>query len=149
MCVLHRSMIAHMTTVHVGRMFDDLHDDYDRFFAYGPGAMCWSNEDGRRTLWFLAPRVENGSLVTPPETDTHTYGVHAREFGDEPAIVRGPRNFDVARIFTHTNGLDWCVPGDVVGWDGDLVRPTFNPSIWLNDRRGWHGFIRRGNLYDA
>ena len=37
----------------------------------------------------------------------------------------------------------------ISGWDGNLERPTFNPSIWLHDRKGWHGFIREGDLVDA
>ena len=102
-----------------GRMFADMFEDYDAFFVYGPGAMCWSkDEESRRTLWFLAPSM------------------------------RG-RRFDTARIYTETDGKDWCSPGSVQGWDGNIEKPTFNPSIWLHDRKGWHGWITAGNLVTA
>ena len=100
-------------------MFRDLRADYDAFFAYGVGAMCWSARNDERALVFLAPDVEHGG------------------------------RFICARILTSTDGRDWTKPGPVKGWDGDIEHPTFTPSIWLSDRSGWHGFIRRGDLYDA
>ena len=102
-----------------GKMFREA--DYDPFFAYGPGAMMWSEDkEGRRQLWFLAPPDPGSS-----------------------------QRFATARIYTNSNGKDWCVPGDVNGWDGNEERPTLHPSIWLHDRRGWHGFVREGNLHTA
>ena len=93
-------------------MFQDLHADYDAFFEYGIGAMCWRfDPEDRRMLYFIAPG-----------------------------------NYGVSRIYTKRSETDWTVPGDVDGWDGNLERPTFQPSIWLIDRKGWHGFIREGNL---
>ena len=100
-------------------MFRDLQTDYDAFFAYGIGAMCWAHMEEPLSLWFLAP-------------------CSMSEKGWEPA-----------RILTMTDGKDWTVPGDVSGWDGNIERPTFDPSIWLSDRKGWHGYIQDGNLVDA
>ena len=100
-------------------MFLDLHEDYDAFFAYGLGAMCWRRRHDQRALFFLAP--------------CHN------------ALVR----FEGALILTMTDGSDWTVPGDVNGWDGNIKSPTFHPSIWLGDRMGWHGFIQEGDLVDA
>ena len=60
-----------------------------------------------------------------------------------------PKGYELAAIFTKTDGKDWCVPGDVNGWDDNEERPTFTPSIWLRNKNGWHGFIRGGNLEDA
>ena len=57
--------------------------------------------------------------------------------------------FNMGRIYTMTDGKDWTHPGDISGWDGNIERPTFNPSIWLSDRKGWHGYIQDGNLVDA
>ena len=97
-----------------GKMFSDTLADYDAFFEFGPGAMCWSaDEQNRRTLWFIAPD-----------------GV-------------------TARIYANRSKDDWAVPGDVIGWDGDISRPTFTPSIWLNNKKGWHGFIQKGDMVSA
>lgn len=104
-----------------GRMFRDLHADYDAFFDYGPGAMVWErDEEGRRVLFFLAP-----------------------------PCAESRSRFDTARIYCERSENDWARPGPVSGWDGDEARPTFEPSIWLLECRGWHGFIRRGDLYTA
>ena len=101
-------------------MFRDLHDDYHAFFDYGIGAMCWRvDEDGTRFLVFLAP--------------------------DDLC----PSGYTVVRIRVMTDGKDWTHPGPVSGWDGNLERPTFNPSIWVANKKGWHGYIRDGNLVDA
>lgn len=102
---------------------------YDAFFEYGVGAMAWGQEkdaDGvtRRVFYFLAPYVG--------EPTDHPFG-----------------RFECARIYTMTDGQDWCNPGPVNGWDGNEERPTFNPSIWLRDREGWHGFIQNGVLVTA
>ena len=104
---------------HPGKMFLDLGKDYNAFFDFGVGAMCWRKDtEGRRILYFLAPSLSDA-------------------------------RFDGARIYTMTDGQDWTHPGAVKGWDGNVERPTFNPSIWLSDKEGWHGFIRDGNLIDA
>lgn len=101
-------------------MFRNISDDYDAFFEYGVGAMCWLfDKEGRRKLLFLAPD-------TGAENITGSICVE---------------------IYTETNGQDWKIHGDVQGWDGNLERPTFNPSIWLLDRKGWHGYIRNGDLH--
>ena len=100
-------------------MFFDLHEDYDPFFAYGLGAMCWRRRHDQRALFFLAP-YHNELL-----------------------------RFEGALILTMTDGSDWTVPGDVIGWDGNIKSPTFHPSIWLGDRKGWHGYIQDGDLVDA
>lgn len=106
--------------IHPGFMFRDAIADYETFFDYGIGAMCWSfDAEARRELYFLAPCPD------------------------------APRGFEVARILTMTDGKGWTHPGAVSGWDGNLERPTFTPSIWLRNRSGWHGFIRNGNLEDA
>ena len=103
-----------------GRMFRDGFEDYQAFFNYGAGAMCWSkDEEGRRVLWFLAPNVT---------------GFHRP---------------DLARIYMKRSATDWCQPGDVDAWDGNLECPTLQGSIWLHDRRGWHGWITDGNLVTA
>ena len=104
-----------------GRVFPSLWEHYDAFFAYGPGAMAWEEDkEGRRVLYFLAP--------------------------PRPGWVC---RFETARIHTETDGKDWTNPGPVKGWDGNIERPTFSPSIWLSDRKGWHGFIRNGDLHSA
>ena len=59
------------------------------------------------------------------------------------------REFIGARIFALHAENNWCKPGNVSGWDGDLDQPTFNPSIWLHDKKGWHGYIRYGCLVTA
>ena len=102
-----------------GRMFRDLAEDYDAFFDYGVGAMCWVRRHEQRALYFLAP--------CPP----------------------ADRGFAGAMILTMTDGEDWTVPGSVSGWDGNLEQPTFHPSIWLDDCKGWHGYITAGDLIDA
>ena len=110
-----------MNDVYPGRTFRDLHEDYDAFFEYGIGAMRWRlDKAGRRKLIFIAPEID-------PEP------------GRKPGIC--------TEIYTMTDGEDWKVPGPVQGWDGNLERPTFNPSIWLLDRKGWHGFIKNGDLH--
>ena len=105
-----------------GRMFSHREDpEGDAFFDYGIGAMQWGKDsEGRRVLWFLAPSVEEDS--------------------------DGP---ELARIYTMNDGKNWSHPGNVVGWDGNEDRPTFNPSIWLRDRQGWHGWIKNRNLVTA
>ena len=100
-------------------MFQDLQEDYNAFFDYGLGAMCWRRRYAQRALYFLAP--------------CHN------------ALLR----FEGAMILTMMDGTDWTHPGDVSGWDGNIERPTFHPSIWLGDRMGWHGFIQAGDLVDA
>lgn len=106
-----------------GRLFRNLHEDYQAFFDYGPGAMCWATEEGHRVLWFLA---------LPP--------------ADNPRGVR----FEVARIYPAGHAENnWAAPGPRNGWDGNVERPTLHPSIWLNDRRGWHGWIKGGDLETA
>ena len=103
-----------------GRMFRDIAEDYDAFYSYGVGAMCWNlgHQNNRRALYFLAP-------------------------------CDSLRGSETARILTMTDGKDWTHPGSVSGWDGNPEQPTFHPSIWLRDRKGWHGYIRAGNLIDA
>ena len=101
-------------------MVRDLHEDYDAFYAHGIGAMCWCTEEGRRVLYFLAPPTGYPNM-----------------------------KFNMGRIYTMTDGQDWTNPGDVSGWDGNIERPTFHPSIWLSDKRGWHGYLTAGNLIDA
>ena len=100
-------------------MVPDLHEDYDAFYAHGIGAMCWRRRHEQRALYFLAP------------------------------CQHSSRGFTGATILTMTDGKYWTTPGDVSGWDGNLERPTFDPSIWLRDRKGWHGFIQDGDLVDA
>ena len=100
--------------VFTGRMFRDPSVD---FYAYGVGAMFWSEHDGHRVLWLLAP-----------ETDGR---------------------YSPARIFVMHEAKNWAKPGNVSGWDGNLERPTFKPSIWLHDKKGWHGYIRNGDLVTA
>ena len=103
-------------------MFQHREDPFgDAFFAYGIGAMQWEVDgEGRRVLWFLAPAVGGES--------------------DRP---------ELARIYTMNDGKNWCEPGSVNGWDGNEDRPTFNPSIWLLDKQGWHGWIKNGDLVTA
>ena len=104
-------------------MFRDNLADYDAFFDYGIGAMCWTRDaEGRRMLLFIAPH--------------------------EPEIEGCP-HWIVTRIYTRTDGKNWKEPGDVEGWDGNLETPTFSPSMWLLDREGWHGFIQNGDLVTA
>lgn len=106
--------------IYPGRMFSDGVLDYDAFFDYGIGAMCWSKDDeGRRTLIFLAPTIS------------------------------GRRKWICSEIYTLTDGKDWKTPGPIKGWDGNLEAPTFSPSIWLLNRAGWHGYIEQGNLRTA
>ena len=94
--------------------------DYQAMTAYGIGAMCWRIDgEGDRWLQFVAPN---------------------------PARKSG---WMIAAIRTMRSAHDWGIKGDVNGWDGNLEKPTFNPSIWLCDREGWHGFIRNGDLIDA
>ena len=108
--------------IHHGRMLSDTKEDYDAFYACGVGAMFWRFDEGCRVLYFLAP----------------------------PVGYKNPEvKFCMGRIYTMTDGKDWTVPGEVNGWDGNVERPTFHPSIWLRDRKGWHGFIRDGDLHDA
>ena len=111
-----------MAEIIKGCMFDDLARDYHAFFQYGPGAMRWSFDEGRRVLRFLAPPVGR----------TNPWA-----------------RFETARIFCRRSATDWSQPGEVLGWDGNVVKPTFNPSIWLYDRKGWHGWIQRGDLVTA
>lgn len=113
-----------MRSVQAGRLGEvfkgKVVSDYDEFFKYGIGAMQWSRDnEGRRVLWFLAPDIT------------------------------GRAKFEVARIYTETDGEFWNNPGTVEGWDGNEERPTFDPSIWLLDKKGWHGFIRNGDLVTA
>ena len=49
---------------------------------------------------------------------------------------------------SHEEG-HWTTPGDVNGWDGNEDLPTFNPSIWVNNRKGWHRFLQRVQLVEA
>lgn len=108
--------------VYPGKMVRDLAEDYDAFFAYGIGAMCWSIDEGLRVLYFMAPPTgyKNGGV-----------------------------KFTLGRIYTMRSEGNRAVPGNVNGWDGNLERPTFEPSIWLLGRKGWHGYIRNGDLVDA
>ena len=104
-----------------GRMFSEKDPGFD---SHGIGAMCWSfDEDGTRVLWFIAPRV--------------------------PPIPGRQRQQEYARLYTTRDDKLWRKGGPIKGWDGNEERPTFTPSIWLNDKKGWHGFIRAGNLSDA
>ena len=92
----------------------------DAFFDHGVGAMEWEvDKEGRRALWFLAPDVT------------------------------GKRRWTLARIYMNRSATDWAVPGDVEGWDGNLERPTLHGSVWLRDKKGWHGFIKDGELVTA
>ena len=110
-------------------MFPSLGTHYDEFFAHGVGAMTWTHDiEGRRQLVFLAPAVG---------------------FDGEGMFAGSGMRFHGAKIYCETDGKDWTHPGDVRWWDGNLERPTFAPSIWLHDRKGWHGFIRAGDLHDA
>ena len=103
-------------------MFNNMAEDYDAFFEYGAGAMLWRfDEEGRRLLLFLAPDIGAENIT----------GTICSE------------------IYTETDGKNWKTPGPVRGWDGNLEQPTFNPSIWLLNREGWHGFIRNGDLVTA
>ena len=107
-----------------GRMFADRdpgNPNDPEFFAHGIGAMRWSVGPRYRWLEFLAPDVERASA------DGNV----------------------LACICTTTDGANWSCPGDVSGWDGNVEKPTFSPSIWLRDRKGWHGYIRNGDLYTA
>ena len=115
---------------YVGRLFGDLDvggfestAEYDAFFEYGVGAMCWKQDpEGRRQLLFYAPWPE--------------------------PYQNGVRGF-CTLIYCQTDGQDWKVPGPVNGWNGNAERPTFQPSLWLLDRQGWHGFIVDGDLVTA
>ena len=82
-----------------------------------------------------------------------TYGVGAMKWSYDPdgtrvLWFRAPDN-DCARIYTTRDDEYWCKGGRIVGWDGNVERPTFTPSIWLREKRGWHGFITNGDLHDA
>ena len=103
-----------------GRMLEC--GDWEGLHAHGVGAMFWDIVQGNRVLYFLAPPV-----------------------GDQNPECK----FHLGRIYTMTDGKDWTHPGDVSGWDGNLEQPTFTPSIWLRNRKGWHGYITAGNLVDA
>ena len=103
-----------------GRMFEC--GNWDDFYAHGVGAMFWDIVKGVRVLYFLAPPV-----------------------GEKNTECK----FSLGRIYAMTDGKDWTHQGSVSGWDGNLEQPTFTPSIWLNDRQGWHGWITKGNLIDA
>ena len=106
---------------HPGRMFEKRDPDFD---VYGIGAMCWSHdEDGTLVLFFIAPRI--------------------------PTIPGRERQQEYVRLYTTRDGENWRKGGPINGWDGNIDCPTFTPSIWLKDKKGWHGFIQDGNLVDA
>ena len=100
-------------------MFRSLAEDYNAFFDYGVGAMAWGKDSEGRRVLYF---------LAP----SHACG-----------------RFETCRIYAETNGEDWCIPGPVKGWDGNLEAPTFSPSIWILDRQGWHGYIKAGNLVNA
>ena len=53
-------------------------------------------------------------------------------------------------ILTNHAPGEWTEPGDVPGWDGNLIAPTFFPSINFKgseEEGSWHGWIRHGQLY--
>ena len=107
--------------IHRGRMFKEADQGFD---AYGVGAMCWSqDDDGTPVLWFIAPRI--------------------------PPMPGRQRQQEYARLYTTRDEELWRKGAPINGWDGNVERPTFTPSIWLNDKKGWHGFIRDGDLHDA
>ena len=111
---------------------DNWNEFYDEFFAWGPGAMAWDcDEEGRRVLWFIAPRVGEEDRKRPFRFRDRT-----------TSLPKG----DLACIYTERSAEHWSVPGDVKSWNGNLEYPTFVGSIWLYNKRGWHGFIRGGDL---
>ena len=91
----------------------------DDFFDFGIGAMEWGRDEHGRVLSFLAPDVT------------------------------GERPWEFARIYMMRSKEDWAVPGPVNGWDGNEGRPTLKGSVWLLDKKGWHGWIRNGDLVTA
>ena len=98
---------------------------YDELWTVGIGAYLWSDifqgDHGiNRALVLLIPDVPNRPNKAMP---VHLYPNH--EEGN------------------------WAAPGDVNGWDGNEEFPTFSPSIWVNNRRGWHGFLQCGQLVEA
>ena len=55
-----------------GKMFQDLPAEYQDFFEYGPGAMCWSKDlEGRRVLIFIVPPLRVVRVYT--DTDEHNW----------------------------------------------------------------------------
>ena len=99
------------------------------FYEYGIGAMHWVVLDsGNRGLWVIFPYKKQPS---------------------------GPfkTGWEVALIYCNHADNNWAKPGVCGGWDGNLERPTFKPSI-DNTCRGkfpdaWHGWIQGGDLKTA
>ena len=54
-----------------------------------------------------------------------------------------PGDRAITRIFTMAEQGNWSAPGHRSGWNGDLERPTFKPSIGTPN---WHGYITHGEL---
>lgn len=94
-------------------------DTVDEYWTYGIGAMCWvDREDGQLEFWLRVP------------------------------VVGKTNRTELWRLYPagHAHG-EWTVPGPVNSWDGNRERPTFNGSLHMNDGKGWHGFIRNGDLW--
>lgn len=98
---------------------------YDELWATGIGAYYWTtmiHTDGNhhKALILLVPDVPDRP--------------------DKPIPVC---------LYVDRQPDNWSAPGHVRAWDGDEDYPTLTPSIWVNDRKGWHGFLTKGVLVDA
>lgn len=113
-----------------GKMFQA--EELDEFWAYGVGAMRWTNLDGHQALHVILPgRIIDSVNVV------------------DGATVRVDIGMPSALYVLHAEN-NWAEPGNVPGWDGDLENPTLEPSIVVPGDGGgperWHGFIVRGKL---
>ena len=91
--------------------------DIDKeFWAYGIGAMCWKELDGLRALYIILPGWE-----------------------DEERPDTCP-----SALFVNHAPNNWAKPGEIEGWDGNIEKPTFTPSIHIPG--GWHGYLTEGEL---
>lgn len=114
-----------------GRMFRDVWDDYDEFFAHGPGAMAWE----------LARSAEFGEVT--------------RLIVIVPNGRREPW-FENLQLYPFHGPDNWAQPGRIKGLEANLLdpaqlaefraRPTLKPSISGKLPGDWHGYIRNGNL---
>ena len=106
-----------------GRMFRT--GDWTGFWAYGVGAMQWRSvrdPEDRGPIRVLFVLLPR---IGMPEGEPHM-------------------------LYVERLPDDWAAPGQVKAWDGDVDRPTLNPSIQtLPVEGGWHGYITAGNLVDA
>ena len=59
-----------------------------------------------------------------------------------------PGNHTPARIWCDHVPDNWARRGSVLGWDGNVEQPTFQPSIdhAPGTPIAWHGFIKAGNF---